>query len=108
MTIGSEPKAMQRLTVMLHSRDHSHHHSLAIEILSRARKAHLAGATLMTGMEGLGRSGTVHKHHAFMDDIPLAIVIVDSKEHINEFHNLISPHIGGALTLVEDVIAFRA
>lgn len=108
MTIGADPKAMQRLTVMLHSRDHSHHHSLAIEILSRARKAHLAGATLMAAMEGQGRSGTVHKHHAFMDDVPMAVVIVDSKENIEEFYRLIHPHIGEALALVEDVIAFRA
>jgi uncharacterized protein len=108
MTIGAEPKAMERLTVMLHSRDHSHHHSLAIEILSRARKAHLAGATLMNAMEGQGRSGTIHKHHAFKDDTPIAIVIVDSKEAIDHFYSLIRPHIGEALALVEDVIAFRA
>lgn len=99
---------MQRLTVMLSSRDHAHHHSLATEILSRARRGHLAGATLLHAVKGQGRSGTVHRQHLFAEDVPLSIMVVDSAPKIEAFLEGIRPVIGDSLVIIEDVTAFRA
>ena len=99
---------MQRLTIMLSSRDHAHHHSLATEVLARARRAHLAGATLMHAIEGQGRSGVVHRQHLFAEDVPLSILIVDKEEKIQAFREAIRGIIGDALVVIDDVTAFRA
>lgn len=99
---------MQRLTIMLSSRDHAHHHSLATEVLSRARRAHLAGATLMHAIEGQGRSGVIHRQHLFGEDVPLSILIVDEQEKIQQFREAINDIIGDALVVIDDVTAFRA
>ncbi|MDA8295818.1 MAG: DUF190 domain-containing protein [Actinomycetota bacterium] len=98
----------QRLTVMLQTRDHSHHHSLATELLSRARKAHLAGATLLAGVEGEGRSGVRHHQHLFYDDAPLSLVIVDDRESLARFILECQELLGDAVVVLDDVDAFRA
>jgi len=98
---------MRRLTVMLNSRNHAHHHSLATVVLSRARRAHLAGATLLHAVEGQGRSGTLHRQHLFAEDLPLAILIVDNTSKIEAFLEDIRPVIGDSLVILDDVVAFR-
>jgi hypothetical protein len=108
MTFDSSPRPMQRLTVMLSSRDHAHHHSLATELLSRARRAKLAGATMMHAVEGQGRSGTLHRQHFFAEDVPVAILIVDDATKIEAFLKDVRPTIGDSLVIIEDVTAFRA
>jgi uncharacterized protein len=98
---------MQRLTIMLSSRDHTHHHSLATEVLSRARRAHMAGATLMHALEGQGRSGVLHRQHLFAEDVPLSILIIDEAAKIQQFREDIRDVIGDALVVIDDVTAFR-
>jgi uncharacterized protein len=98
----------RRLTIMFGSRDHVHHHSLATELLSRARRAHLAGATMVQGVQGQGRSGVVHRQHLFSEDLPLSIVIVDEGSKIAAFVEQIGDLVDEALVLVEPVAAYRA
>lgn len=99
---------MARLTVMLGSRDHCQHHSLAIELLARAKRARLAGATLFQGVEGQGRSGEFHREHLLRDDSPLMLVVVDERAKIEAFLEAIRPVAAGALLVIDDVDAFRA
>jgi uncharacterized protein len=108
MGIDSSPRPMRRLTVMLNSRDHAHHHSLATEVLSRARRAHLAGATLLHAAEGQGRSGTLHRQHLFAEDVPLAILIIDDTTKVDEFLAEIRTVLDDSLVVLDDVTAFRA
>lgn len=98
----------QRLTILLGSRDHAGHHSLSTELLSRARKAGLAGATLLQGVEGRGRSGRLHRRHVVGEDAPVAIVIVDTPEKIEAFRDSLSSLGSTLVTVVDDVTAFRA
>ena len=98
----------QRLTVMLRARDHSHHHLLATELLSRARKAHLAGATLLEGVEGDGRSGAHHHQHLLRDDAPLSLVIIDRRESLAGFLADCAELLDDAVVVLDDVDAFRA
>ncbi|HEV2361076.1 MAG TPA: DUF190 domain-containing protein [Acidimicrobiales bacterium] len=46
---GGRPPRVARLTITLSSRDHVHHHSLRTEILRHARRAGIAGATVLGG-----------------------------------------------------------
>ncbi len=102
------PAAAQRLTIMFSARDRSDHHSLATEVLARARRAQLAGATLLEGIVGQGRSGERHHHRLFGDDVPLAIVIVDDEARITAFAADLGDMLRDALLVVEDVTVFRA
>lgn len=80
-----ERRPAKRLTILMSVHDRVHHSSLQIELLKRARKAGLSGATVFEGDEGFGASGVVHREHLFSDDRPLALVIVDEPEKIDRF-----------------------
>ncbi len=57
------------------------------KIVTSAREANLAGATVYKGLMGFGKSSIVHtsKIFALSDDLPLVIEIVDNKEKIESF-----------------------
>lgn len=96
-----------RLTIMLHSRDHAHHHSLATEILNRARNARLIGATMLQAVEGQGRSRSVHRQHLFSDDVPLSIVIIDEEMKVTAFVEALGELLQTSFVLIEPVTAYR-
>jgi PII-like signaling protein len=56
-------------------------------IVVKARKMHMAGATVLRGPMGFGKSSLIHtdKILRLSLDLPLVIEIVDSEEKINEF-----------------------
>ena len=93
----------KRLTLLMSVHDHVRHTSLQMEVLKRARKAKLAGATVFEGVEGFGTSGRVHREHVISDDRPLAIVLVDRPERIDAFLESIGPLLDGVAVTVDDV-----
>mgnify|MGYP001554120618 FL=1 len=60
---------------------------LYMAIVRKAREMHLAGATVLRGPLGFGRSAHLHQGHLFpiAQDLPVVIEIVDSEEKINGF-----------------------
>ena len=76
-----------RLSIFVGEGDLWHHKPLYAEIVHRAHKAGLAGATVVRGLEGFGASSRIHTPHLFRlsEDLPLLIVIVDRAERIEEF-----------------------
>lgn len=78
-------KRAVRLRILMSSHQHWHHHSLASELMHRARKSGLAGATLFKGHKGWGHSGHLHHAGVLSDDRPLALEIVDSREKVDAF-----------------------
>jgi uncharacterized protein len=56
-------------------------------IVLKARETHLAGATVLRGPMGFGRSSRLHtsKILRLSEDLPLVIEIVDSEENIDRF-----------------------
>jgi uncharacterized protein len=76
-----------RLSIFVGEGDLWHHKPLYAEIVHRAHKAGLAGATVLRGLEGFGASSRIHTSHPFRlsEDLPLLIVIVDSGHRIEEF-----------------------
>lgn len=100
--------AMQRLTVMIGPRGHVHRHSLAIELMARARRARLAGASLFEAVEGQGRSAVLHRQHLFADAAPLSVVIVDTPDKLAHFVQAHRELLEDAFIVLNDVRAFRA
>lgn len=81
-------------------------------IVLRARERHLAGATVMRGLMGFGKSSRLHsaKILRLSMDLPLVIEIVDSGERINDFLPELEKMVGGGLLTLEQVkvVAYRS
>lgn len=60
---------------------------LYLAIVARARAQHLAGATVLRGPLGFGRSAQMHESHLWppAQDLPVVIEIVDSEDKIAGF-----------------------
>jgi len=100
------------LRVFIGESDRWEHRPLYEAIVLKAREAHLAGATVLRGPMGFGKSSRLHtaKILRLSMDLPLVIEIVDSAEKINAFLPLLDPMIGGGLVTLENVkvIEYRA
>lgn len=99
----------RRLTIFIGESDHYHHHSLAAEVVDRARQAGLAGCSVFRGTAGFGATGHVHSARllSLSEDLPVAIVIIDSTERIDAFVPQLDELISGGLVTVEDVEVIR-
>jgi PII-like signaling protein len=81
-------------------------------IVLKAREAHLAGATVLRGPMGFGKSSRLHtaKILRLSMDLPMVIEIVDSEEKIKCFLPTLDEMMGGGLVTLEKatVIDYRA
>ncbi|MFJ3949255.1 DUF190 domain-containing protein [Streptomyces libani] len=76
-----------RLTVLVGEQDVWHHKPLYAEIVHRAREAGLAGASVFRGIEGFGATSLIHTQRllSLSEELPVAIVVVDSEERVRSF-----------------------
>ncbi|WP_369166813.1 DUF190 domain-containing protein [Streptomyces sp. R28] len=76
-----------RVTVFVGEHDTWHHRPLYSEIVHRAHAADLAGASVFRGIEGFGASSVIHTSRllSLSEDLPVAIVIVDTEERVRAF-----------------------
>src|SRR5918992_732640 len=74
-------------------------------IVLKARELHLAGATVLRGPMGFGRSSRLHtaKILRLSEDLPLVIEIVDVEERIRAFLAELEPMMGSGLVTLEKV-----
>jgi PII-like signaling protein len=81
-----EPPAL-RLTVIVGEAQAWHHHPVYTEIVHRAHSAGLAGATVLRGVEGYGRSRHIHTTRilSLSEDLPVVVIIVDEEAKIRAF-----------------------
>lgn len=77
----------ERLTIYIGETDQYHHKPLYSEIVERAHRAGLAGATVVHGFEGFGRSSRIHTTRILRlsEDLPVIVIIVDRVDQIDAF-----------------------
>jgi PII-like signaling protein len=94
-----------RLTVLVNETDQWHHRPVYAEIVHRAHEAGLAGATVLRGIEGFGRSGRVHTSRilSLTEDLPCAVVVVDTEEKVRAFLPQVEEVVDGGLVTLERV-----
>src|SRR5882724_8812816 len=75
------------LRIFIGESDRWEHKPLYEAIVLKARETHLAGATVLRGPMGFGKSSRLHtaKILRLSMDLPLVIEIVDSEEKIQAF-----------------------
>jgi PII-like signaling protein len=99
----------RRLTIFIGDSDQHHHKPLYTEIVHRAHQHGLAGASVFHGIEGYGGSSRIHTSRilSLSDDLPIAIVIVDTDEKINGFLPELDGLIDEGLVIIDDVEVYR-
>ena len=95
----------KRLTIFIGESDRHGHTPLATEIVQRAHRAGMAGASVFRGVEGFGASNHIHTTRilSLSDDLPMAIVIVDTDEKVRAFLPELDELINEGLVIVDDV-----
>jgi PII-like signaling protein len=100
------------LRIFLGESDRWEHKPLYEAIVLAAREVQLAGATVLRGPMGFGKSSRLHtsKILRLSEDLPLVIEIVDSEEKINAFLPRLETMMGGGLVTLEKVkvLQYRA
>lgn len=85
---------------------HKHHHRPVYELLvERARDAGLAGATVLKGLMGFGKSSRLHtaKLLEVSTNLPVVIEIVDTQERIDTFMPAVDELVSNGLVTIERV-----
>ena len=97
--------AAERLTIFIGEDDQFHHHPLYTEIVHRAQRAGLAGATVLRGFEGFGPSHHIHTTRllSLSTDLPILVIIVDTKESIDAFLQQVEDLVTEGLVIREGV-----
>jgi PII-like signaling protein len=100
------------LRIFLGESDRWEHKPLYEAIVLKARELHLAGATVLRGPMGFGKSSRLHtaKILRLSFDLPIVIEIADAEEKINSFLPVLDKMMKGGLVTVEKVrvIDYRA
>jgi PII-like signaling protein len=106
------PNEAMLLRIFLGESDKWKHQPLYEAIVLKAREMHLAGATVLRGPMGFGKSSRLHtaKILRLSMDLPLVIEIVDSEEKIQSFLPALDEMMQGGLVTLErvKVIHYRA
>jgi PII-like signaling protein len=95
----------RRITIFIGESDRYNHRPLYAEIVHRAHRRGLAGASVFRGLEGFGASSRIHTSRllSLSEDLPLAIIIVDTAERTEQFLDEIAELVTGGLIIIDDV-----
>ena len=101
--------AATRVTIYIGEDDQWHHHPVYTEIVHRAHHAGLAGASVIRGIEGFGKSSHVHTTRilSLSEDLPVAIVIVDTDEKIRAFLPQLDELVSEGLVILDPIEVHR-
>ena len=98
-----------RVTIFIGENDTWHHKPLYTEIVHLAHAAGLAGASVFRGIEGFGASSLIHTTRllSLSEDLPVAIVIVDTEERVRDFLPQLDELVGEGLVILDDCEVIR-
>ncbi|RPH56859.1 MAG: DUF190 domain-containing protein [Acidobacteria bacterium] len=93
------------LRIFIGESDRWHHQPLYEAIVLKAREMHFAGATVLRGAMGFGKSSRLHtaKILRLSMDLPIIVEIVDTEEKIQSFLPVLDEMMGGGLLTMEKV-----
>lgn len=101
----------ERLTIYIGETDQHDRRPLYTEIVERAHRAGLGGATVLRGIEGYGASSHIHTARILRlsEDLPVVIVIVDQTDRIDAFLPVLDELITEGLVVREniDIVSYR-
>ncbi len=98
------PEQGSLLRIFIGESDKHEHKPLYEWIVLQAREQGLAGATVLRGVMGFGANTRVihtFKIERLSEDLPMVVEIVDTKEKLEAFLELIDPHIKAGLVTLE-------
>lgn len=97
------------LRIFIGESDRYQHQPLYEAIVLKAREMALAGATVLRGPMGFGKSSHLHtaKILRLSMDLPIVIEIVDVEEKINAFLPVLDQMMGGGLVTIERAKVIR-
>jgi len=102
----------QLLRIFIGENDRWHGKPLYEAIVSRAREAGLAGATVLRGLMGYGAASRIHtaKVLRLSEDLPIVVEIVDHSDRIAAFLPALDEMVVDGLVTLEraQVITYRA
>jgi PII-like signaling protein len=103
------PEECSLLRIFLGEADEYMHRPLYRAIVLRARELHLAGATVLRGPMGYGRSTHLHNAHILRLslDLPIVVEIVDETEKITAFLPELEKMMRGGLITLERAQVYR-
>ncbi len=103
------PRDALLLRILIGEDDRYHGRPLYEAIVLKAREMHLAGATVLRGPMGYGRSSRLHtaKILRLSEDLPVVIEIVDREERIQPFLEALEPMMSSGLVTIEKVQVIR-
>lgn len=105
------PKDAVLLRVFIGEDDMAGHLPLYEAIVLKAREMHLAGATVLRGPVGYGRSSRLHttKILRLSDDLPVVVEMIDAEEKIDAFLPELEKlmGVGSGLVSLENVRVLR-
>jgi PII-like signaling protein len=100
------------LRIFIGESDRWHHQPLYEALVLKAKEMRMAGATVLRGSMGFGKTSHLHtsKILRLSMDLPLVVEIVDTEEKINLFLPVLDGMMGGGLVTMEKVrvIDYRA
>jgi PII-like signaling protein len=99
------PEESTLLRIYLGESDRSGHQALYEAIVEKARENHLAGATVLRGSLGFGKSSHVHtaKILRLSMDLPIIIEIIDTEEKVSAFLPMLKGMMAGGLITTQPI-----
>ena len=99
------------LRIFVGESDHVDGKPLYQALVERLREEHVAGATVLRGIEGFGATSRLHTSRILRlsEDLPIVIEVVDSAEAIDRVLPIIDRMVGDGLVTIErvEVITYR-
>jgi PII-like signaling protein len=108
-TLMHLPEDAVLLRIFIGESDRYQHKPLYEAIVLKARELELAGATVLRGPMGFGKSSHLHtaKILRLSMDLPIVIEIVDTAQKINAFLPVLDEMMGGGLVTLERTKVIR-
>ena len=99
------PEEGMLLRIFVGETDRVHGKSLYEQIVLKARKLGLAGATVIRGTMGFGASSRVHsaKILRLSEDLPIVVEIVDTEDNLNKLMPFIDENVTEGLVTMENI-----